>query len=358
MRAPVAIAIAVAAILSGESARASDAGAGPEDAGAAAGPAPPPAVTDLSSIPQDRRPTLKLTVEPRSASLGEAIVWRADVRHRISDGVHLGSAADFGAFEVQDRKSSAGEPDGDWVVTSMEIRLVSFEAGSLVVPAQEIAVVSEGGEVGTLATEAVAVEVRSLIANEPEPKLREDKGPGEKVLVEDYTILYILAAVGGGIAIVLLTLLGRWLWSKRRPKPGPPPPPPRPAEEIALEKLGALRASTHLADGRHKLFHILLSEALREYLGNRYRFDSLERSTEELLAEVRRRRLELALYRRIADFLSETDLVKFAKYVPDLAESSRLLDAAFALVRDTTPKPEPPAPPEGGGSAADGGPHA
>jgi hypothetical protein len=350
MRTFLAAALALSVGLAAAGALAEDAGIGPAgDAGVEAEPAPPPVETDLSAIPAERRPALTLSVAPKSASVGEAIVWRADVRHRIADGVHLSNSADFGAFEVQDKKIEAGKPDGEWVVTSMEIRLVAFETGSLVIPAQAIAIVAEGGAVGTLATDAVKVEVKSLIANEPEPKLKDDKGPGEKVLVEDYTLLYILGAVGCGVALVLLTLLARWLWSKRRPKPAPPPPPPRPAEEIALEKLEALRASAHLAEGRHKLFHILLSEAFREYLGNRYRFDSLERSTEELLVELRARRLELALYRRVIDFLSETDLVKFAKYVPDLAESSRLLDAAFALVNDTTPKPEP---------AAEGGPHA
>jgi hypothetical protein len=314
------------------------------DAGATAPePAPIPVPkTDLSAIPLDRRPTLKLSVAPKSAAIGDAIVWRAEIRRRVEDEVHLGGSAEFGAFEVQDKKTEVGEPDGGWVVEAMEVRLVAFEAGALEIPAQGISVVDAAGNVGELATEPATIEVKSLIANEPEPKLKPDTGPGARVFEKDYTALYVLGALGCAAALVALTLLGRWLWSKRRRKPGPPPPPPRPAEEIALEKLDALRSSAHLAEGRHKLFHILLSEAIREYLGNRYGFDSLERSTEELLVELKRRHLERVLYQRVLDFLCETDLVKFAKYLPEVAESVRLLDGAFAFVRETTPQPAQP----------------
>jgi hypothetical protein len=344
---------------------ADDAGVQPMVAEAADAGAPPPAEvvpppkTDLTAIPADRRPTLKLTVTPRSAAVGDAIVWRAEIRRRAEDGVHLGSSTDFGAFEVQDKKVQVGEPEDGWVVEAMEVHLVPFESGALEIPAQGIAIVDAKGNVGTLATDPVAIEVKSLIANEPEPKLKPDTGPGERVFEKDYTPLWVLGGLGCAAALVALTLLGRWLWSKRRKRPGPPPPPPRPAEEIAIEKLEALQASAHLAEGRHKLFHILLSEAIREYLGNRYGFDSLERSTEELLVELKRRKLDRTMFNRMLDFLSETDLVKFAKYVPDVPESARLLGEAFALVRDTTPQPAPPAaapgdaaPPEPGGRNA------
>jgi hypothetical protein len=335
--------------------------AGTADADPDAGvrePARPEAETDLSTIPMDRTPTVKIEVSPASANVGEAIVWKALVRHRAEDHAHLSGGADFGSLEVQDKKFEAGKPADGWATDTMQVTLVAFAPGAVEIPKQAISIVTADGAVGQLATDAARVEVKSLIANEPEPKLKDDKGPGEKVMIEDYTALYVAAGVGCAIALVLLTLLGRWLWSRRRPKALPPPPPPRPAEEIALEKLEALRFSTHLVEGRHKLFHILLSEAFREYLGNRYRFFSLERSTEELLGELKRRRIERNVFQRIVDFLSETDLVKFAKYVPDAAESSRLLDGAFALVHDTTPKPEPAPGAEPADAKPEGGAHA
>jgi hypothetical protein len=124
----------------------------------------------------------------------------------------------------------------------------------------------------------------------------------------------------------------------RKPKPLPPPPPPRPAEEIAFEKLGALKRSNLLTEGQIKEFHVRLSEAVREYIGNRYRFDSLEMSSEELIQAIRRINMSRAEYELILDFLGETDLVKFAKALPSVHESEDLLTQSFGFVERTTPK--------------------
>jgi hypothetical protein len=290
------------------------------------------------SLPPDRTPTVKLAVEPTEASIGDPIGWKAVVRRRVGDRVHLPAAADFGELEVHSRDRQVGEPEGDWVEETLEITLLAFDTGEHEIPPQKLTVVDIEGRIAEIETDGAAVEIASLIANEPEPQLKPDTGPGEKVYEKDYTLLYILAAIGGIVVIALLTLLARWLWGKRKPRPGPPPPPPRPAEEIALEKLEFLRGCDYLDQGRHKEYHVLLSETFREYLGNRYRFDSLELSTEEMRWQLRRLTLEPGLFDQMVELLEETDLVKFAKYVPASEESRRLLAEAFRLVEITTPE--------------------
>ncbi|MBW2278345.1 MAG: hypothetical protein JRF63_12690 [Deltaproteobacteria bacterium] len=307
----------------------------PEDAG----PSSPTTEDEKPpQLPADRAPSVKLTIDPKKASIGDPITWKAVVRRRVGDRVHLPSAADFGDLEVQNRDRQVGEPEDDWVDESLEITLLAFDTGEHEIPPQKLTVVDIEGRLAELETDAATVTVSSLIANEPEPELKPDTGPGEKVFEKDYTLLYILAVIGGIVMIALLTLLARWLWSKRKPRPGPPPPPPRPAEEIALEKLEFLKASGYLDEGRHKEYHVLLSETFREYLGNRYRFDSLELSTEEMTWQLRRLTLERQLFDQMVELLGETDLVKFAKYLPAIDESRRLLTEAFRLVGVTTPK--------------------
>jgi hypothetical protein len=320
-----------------------------------AGPAAPPA------LPADRMPTVRLTVEPLEAAIGDPIAWRAVVRRRVGDRVHLPSSADFGGLEVQTRDREVSDPEGDWLEETLSVTLIAFAVDEHEIPPQKLTVVDIEGRIAEIETEAATVTIKSLIANEPEPRLKPDLGPGERVFEKDYTALYVLAVLAGIAAIALLTLLGRWLWSKRRPRPGPPPPPPRPAEEIALEKLELLRSGDQLDQGQHKEFHVLLSETVREYVGNRYGFDSLELSTEEMTAHLRTLRLSQPVFDALTDLLDETDLVKFAKYVPAVDESRRLLDEAFRVVEITTPKKanehgppsEAPAGSEGGPSTND-----
>jgi hypothetical protein len=298
-----------------------------------------PKAPSAPEIPSDRIPTFSLSVEPGEVAIGEVINWRLKIKHRVGDRVHLSNGASFGALEARSKQVKTSESAGDWVEEVLEVQLVGFEPGDVETPAQKLTVVDVDGRLKEMETDSASVVIKSLIANEPEPKLKEDQGPGEKVFERDYTLLWILAILAGIGVVALLTLLGRWLWSKRRPKPAPPPPPPRPAEEIALEKLKALRQSGLLEEGNIKEFHVRLSETIREYLGNRYRFDSLERSTEELVTELRRTTIGKIEFEATVEFLQDTDLVKFAKMIPSLDESRGLLEKSFEFVEKTTPKP-------------------
>jgi hypothetical protein len=311
------------------------------DAGAPKAPAAAPAPGPVPDFPADRMPEVKARAVPDEVKVGGLVSLEIAVHRRAEDRVHLPAEASFDGLNVQGKDQRASEPRDGWVNETLVIRLVPFEAREYVIPAQALSVVDPEGHVGEVKTGEVRVRVKSVIANEPEPKLKDDKGPGVKVLEKDYTLLYVLGGLAAAGLVVVLTLLGRWLWGRYRPRPLPPPPPPRPAEEIALEKLGLLEKSDLLERGLVKEFHVLLSEAMREYLGNRYRFDSLELSTEELVLALRGLSLASPLYNTLLDFLSDTDLVKFAKLEPTDEESRRLLASAFHVVDVTRPRPEP-----------------
>ena len=322
----------------------SDMAASTPDAGVPGGPASAvPAAPRPSNVPADRMPTLALKVSPNKATVGEEITWELSVKRRKEDSVHLSSGADFGSLELKSKSSLETPIDNDWVRDTLTVALIGFEAGDITIPGQILTVVDVDGNIAEVETEAADVTVSSLIANEPEPALKEDTGAGEVVMEEDYLLLYILAGLGAALLVVLLTLLARKLWAMRRPKPEPPPPPPRPAEEVAYEKLNAIRESKLLVDGEFKEFHVRLSEAVREYIGNRYGFDSLELSSEELISALRRVRISKTEYELVLDFLGETDLVKFAKVLPTITESEDLLEQSFGFVDRTTPKASPDA---------------
>jgi hypothetical protein len=294
---------------------------------------PPP-----SSVPADRMPTLALKVTPKEVSVGEVITWELQVRRRTEDSVHLGSGADFGNLEIKSKDKTDRPLDKKWALETLTVSLIGFEPGDVTIPGQTLTVVDVNGGIAEVTTDESHVTVKSLIANEPEPALKEDAGPPEKVMEEDYLLLYILGGLAAAALVALLTLLIRKLWARRRPKPEPPPPPPRPAEEIAYEKLNALKRSNLLAEGELKEYHVRLSEAVREYIGNRYGFDSLELSSEELIQAVRKVDISKNEYELILDFLGETDLVKFAKLLPSVAASEDLLEQSFRFVDRTTPK--------------------
>ena len=100
----------------------------------------------------------------------------------------------------------------------------------------------------------------------------------------------LLAYIAGGLLAALLGGLLTWLIVRKLRarvllRPGPPP---RPAHEIALEKLDRLGAYGFLENADNRPFYFAVSEVIREYLGARFGFDSLELTTDELIAELQR----------------------------------------------------------------------
>ena len=332
---------------------------------AASAPAPVPAAVTppaepaplKNEIPKDKMPEIKVIVSPEKGAIGDLIEWKVAVQKKAAaDRVVLPSSFNFGSLEIQSR-TLAGEKDDETAMTqTLGVGLISFETGEFEIPPQKLTVVDADGNLSELMSPAFKVTITSLIANEPEPAVKLDEEGGEVVMVEDYTLLYVAIGLGAVLVIVLLTLLVRKLLSMRKPKPGPPPPPPRPAHEVALEKLNAIKNAGYLDEQMHKTFHLKLSEAFREYLGNRYKFDALEMSTREIVAQLRARALKLELHREVVQLLEDTDLVKFAKYIPAKESSEQLLDEAFRIVEVTR---TPMASASSGGEAdvdkADGG---
>jgi hypothetical protein len=143
----------------------------------------------------------------------------------------------------------------------------------------------------------------------------------------------VVAAALGGLVTMLIV---RRLRARRGARPGPPP---RPAHEIALERLDRLGSYGFLEDADNRPFYFAVSEVIREYLGARYGFDSLELTTDELAAELRKHAGRELVLSEVEGWLSACDLVKFAKISPSASEARGTLETAIRIVTSTRPAP-------------------
>ncbi len=277
--------------------------------------------------------------------VGDPVEIRVTVVHDPKVSVNLPAVLDFGdGVEVlgQGQKSTETLDDGK-VREEFWVKVVCFHVGDIVPKDVEVTYTYPGpggGAMATIRTNPGTIKVSSVMANEANPKLKPDEGP-VPVMEENRTAKYVLVA----LAALLLGALAGWLGYllyRRRHRVGPPPPPPRPAHEIAFEKLNAISESGLLDEGRFKEFYFAVSEAVREYLGNRFGFDSLEMTTTELLDQIKRVELIGITWDQVAEFSSDCDLVKFTKYQPEREEAETILRRAYELVRASmlaAPKP-------------------
>ena len=126
-----------------------------------------------------------------------------------------------------------------------------------------------------------------------------------------------------------------------RPKRAAPSAPPRPPHEIAAAELERLRGRRLVEEGAFKEYYSALSDIVRRYLEGRFTLRAPEMTTEEfLLATARDGRLMPAHRRLLGEFMTESDLVKFARHLPTIADSERAWAAARRFVDETAAVPQ------------------
>ncbi len=141
----------------------------------------------------------------------------------------------------------------------------------------------------------------------------------------------------GACALLATTATIIWRNVLRHRHTVAPPPPPPPAHEIALLALQRLDDDDLITKGRFEEYHNRISAILREYLENRFNLHAPERTTEEFLQELRNAPClrEPEQQRLLKSFLTQCDLVKFAKHTPTIDDARALHDSCESFIRST-----------------------
>jgi hypothetical protein len=109
-----------------------------------------------------------------------------------------------------------------------------------------------------------------------------------------------------------------------------------PAHEIAFQQLDKLLADRLIEQGQIKEFYIRISDILRHYIENRFSLNAPERTTEEFLMELRQSNVLTDSHKRLLkEFLSQCDLVKFAKFLPESDETHKTVDVSKQFIEET-----------------------
>jgi hypothetical protein len=136
----------------------------------------------------------------------------------------------------------------------------------------------------------------------------------------------------GALVVAAVVAFAIWWWWRRANRPQPPPliPP----HVRARERLNRALDLIH----EPKPFCIEVSDAMRVYLEERFQLHAPERTTEEFLLELQSSDLlNDGQKQRLAEFLSQCDLVKFARAEPIQPELESLHRIASQLVEETDP---------------------
>jgi hypothetical protein len=309
------------------------------DPGSGVVPAP-----DQPALPADA-PAVSAAASAPQATIGQVFYLFVKVVYQPGTQVNLPASLVLGpAFEETARTDSIEKnPDGTFS-RHFEIALQAFEVGDLVIPPIPVTWATQG-RVQEVMTQAVPIQIASYIG-EGEATLRDIAGP---VAVErpDYTLVWVGAVFVGAILLVVLILMTRSMWRRRRRRVLAQLPDAlvRSAHDEALARLDEVEASGMLDQEDRKPAYLAMSEILRAYIGRRYGFPALDLTTEEIRRDLVARPDAAHASDLVCGWLERSDLVKFAGYdaTPDEARQA-LYDARIFIDRTrAAPAPQPQA---------------
>jgi len=242
--------------------------------------------------------------------------------------------ADGGAAPLVDRP----EEGASVATTNIVIPFVPLpeEPGRhrMVLPPLPISVARANGQVMTLCTARHLITIEDPIANEVDPKVKGNPPPLPQT--EEWSTARNFTY--GALLVIALALVLAWLLQRYRSRPKVVPPKPKVVPWLAaMRQLDELRRSPLLDEGEYNEYFDRVEHTTRWYLGERYGFDGLESTSEEIRASLKRVYPPIADPAPVDSFLADADFVKYAEVVPRREDCEQAIARAEAIVRASTP---------------------
>ena len=110
-----------------------------------------------------------------------------------------------------------------------------------------------------------------------------------------------------------------------------------PPEVTAVNALKILEEEKLWQKGMIKEYHSRITEIIRRYFEERFKLPAMEMTTSEAMEQLRTRKETESIRDITYSFLSNADMVKFAKFTPMSSVNEEMMKQAYEIVRSTTP---------------------
>jgi len=115
--------------------------------------------------------------------------------------------------------------------------------------------------------------------------------------------------------------------------------------KVAMKKIEQIKECKVWQNEDSKEYYTLLTDALRQYINDRYGFNAMEMTSYEIITRLESINDKEALV-ELKELFSTADLVKFAKYNTQINENDRNLVNAIEYINQTKVEDETPSQPE------------
>ncbi|GEM_PF-2254828 len=289
------------------------------------------------------KPVVTVKVDKKEMVIGDHLKYDVNVLSPADLAVVFPALEEkLGHFDILSRSRVQKKVNfGKQQRISLNLVISVYDRGEYTLPAFPVMYIDKSGTTNVAVSEAVKVKVNGVLSGRISPKLRDVKQ--QERLADPFLwlkiLLLLLLAAGG---YLLYRFRDHFFKKKLLPviaKLEPELPP----DIEALNRLNDVVQRDVLGQSGLKEYYSIINEIIRHYLHRVYGLVTLERTTDEIVSDMRRLALSSSLHDVIADFLMDSDLVKFAKSVPSKNEINGFLEIAFSIIEQTKPKVVQPA---------------
>lgn len=323
-------------------------------------PGTPSSSTTQANVPKGTLvavdpPKVKMSCSPSPALLAQPVTCAVEITHSDQLTVQMNApvGAEEGSVQLPEKQAN-----GD-LKTTRSFVMRSLELDKPIrVRGLKVNWTAVGGKTGVVDVPAQKIMIKSSLMGVSDPKVKTFKDPTGGVelkapqtlsslkmrfwtlysppalLEKNWFLLVLLGLIAAGIVGILGGMGIQKVIEIRRRNRGPYIDP-RPAHVIALSELDTLLKSRLIEEGQFKAYYQGLSEVIRHYFDRRYEGQGVEMTSDEIRDLLYPLDLGSEVMMCVEDFLSETDLVKFADFNPSTQAVDRVTRTAYRVVRLT-----------------------
>ena len=283
---------------------------------------------------------LKAEISRDSIMIGEQAQWSLKATLDKSYAMAFPKIDSLGnnLIEILDTKIDTLQQSSSNITVQATWLITSFDAGIYNLPPIPFLVRRSNGQVDTLYSESLSLKVNTVAIDTTNFQPFDIKSPIEYPV----TLGEMLPYIGFGLLIAAIIALAIYMyvrWKQNKPlffaaKPKDPP------YVVALRDLEKIKAEKLWQNNKVKLYYTKITDVLRVYLNGQFGIQAMEQTSEEILQSLQSVGIEEALHRQLREMLTVSDLVKFAKYLPEMHENENALTIVNDFVQQTKPTEE------------------
>jgi len=265
----------------------------------------------------------KYIVDKDSILIGQQIKFTVELNDiELTNDFPLFNDSIVNGIEIIKKLEIDTTKNKDSYYLKQEYIITSWDSGSYYIPPFKIN--------NQISTNALLINVFSVTIDQ-ESEIKDIKEPLNPQYVLADFLVWILIAL---LLFLTIYLFKKFYKKKSNQKEIKEVKKIIPPHLLALEELAKIEKKELWQSGKIKEYHSEISESLRKYIENRYNFNALELTTNEILEYIKNH-ISVEIFNELKKILEMSDLAKFAKSKPTDHDNIECINLSVKFVNQT-----------------------